>query len=187
MALSCATTSASLAGVMPCARRASSVRGTFMSTSMRATSMRGHRHRLFHYRRVEVIAGDEEVDHVEIGLGDAVEFDDAAAGDIAIPGFGSCGLDDGGKAVLGVLDGEFVEPQGPLVPVLEPAPTIRAHLTQAFPDAFQPGSPFLAPKAGHQTGAASTPRRSSGRKGPRRRREKPERDLLIFRVSISKP
>jgi hypothetical protein len=38
---SCATTSASLAGVMPWASRTSSLRGTFMSTSIRATSCDG--------------------------------------------------------------------------------------------------------------------------------------------------
>ncbi len=41
MAERCATTSASLAGLMPRASRVSFSRGTFMSTSMRATSMEG--------------------------------------------------------------------------------------------------------------------------------------------------
>ena len=39
----------------------------------------GHRHRFFRHLGVEMVAGDEEVDHVEIGFRDTVELDDALA------------------------------------------------------------------------------------------------------------
>ena len=72
------TTSASLAGVMPWASRTSSLRGTFMSTSIRATSCDGMRHRFRRDLRIDVIAGDERVDHVEVAGADAVHRVDAA-------------------------------------------------------------------------------------------------------------
>ena len=85
--------------------------------------VRGHRHRFRRDLGIDVIAGDEGVDHVEIGGGRAVHRLDPARS------HGQSGLrivtaDEGGEAVLGVLDRELVEPERALVPVGEALPAI---------------------------------------------------------------
>ena len=59
-------------------------------------------------------------------LGDAVHLDDAAAFDL-YAGLRIVRAVEGGKAVLGVLDRELVEPERPLVPIGKPLPAIGGH------------------------------------------------------------
>ena len=63
---------------MPAVRRVTSPRGVSPSTSMRANVDLVERHRLLGDREVDAAARDELVEQVEIGLGLAVELDDAA-------------------------------------------------------------------------------------------------------------
>ena len=85
--------------------------------------IRRHRHRLGGKIEIEVMIGDEMVDHVEIGGGDAVHRVDAALFDHKT-GLRIAGTLEGGKAVLRVLHGKAVEPQRPLVPIHEAPPPI---------------------------------------------------------------
>src|SRR5262245_20873930 len=92
-----------------------------------------------------MMMGDEVIDHVEIGFHHTVKHRDTAIFDL-YRRLGICWAREGRKAVLGVLCGEFVEPQRPIVPVTIPAPavgwaghgTLRAGLSQIINET--PGS-----------------------------------------------
>jgi hypothetical protein len=72
---------------------------------------------------IQVMPGDEGIDHVEIALGHAVHGDDPAAGYRGL-GFGIPGAVEGGKAVGRVFGGELVEPQRAFVPLGKAFPAI---------------------------------------------------------------
>jgi hypothetical protein len=91
---------------------------------------RGHGHRLGRHLRIDVMASDEQVDHVEIGLGLAVEAGHAAVFDLKA-GLRIVRAGEGGEAVLGILDRKAVEAQRTLVPIGESAPTIGAARSRA--------------------------------------------------------
>ncbi len=75
-----------------------------------------HRHRFRRHFRVDMMARDELVDHVEVMGQNAVHAGDLASGD----SHGRLGVrraGEGGKTIRGVLSGELVQPQGPLIPL----------------------------------------------------------------------
>ena len=76
--MSSASTRASFAGVMPAARRVTSPRGTSRVDEHPRELDVVERHRLLGDREVDAAARDELVEQVELGLGLAVELDDAA-------------------------------------------------------------------------------------------------------------
>ena len=90
---SSASTRARRPGVMPAVSRVTSARGVEPSTSMRANSTSSSAIASSATREIDAAARDELVEQVEIGLGLAVELDDAAVLD-AQRGLGSFGLEN---------------------------------------------------------------------------------------------
>src|SRR5262249_49557161 len=84
---------------------------------------RRHGHRLGRNLRIDVITSDKGVDHIEVARGDSVHHSDAARPQ-GHAGFRIMPAGKGGKAVLRILDSEFVEPERALVPVGKALPAI---------------------------------------------------------------
>ncbi len=84
---------------------------------------RWDRHRLLGHPQIEVVAGDERVDHVEVCGRDPVHRHDPPALDDK-PRRRVFRALEGGEAVQRILDREPVEPQWPLVPVGKALPAV---------------------------------------------------------------
>ena len=83
------------------------------------------RHRFLGSREVEVMAPDENVDHVKIGLGDSVHFGNTAVRD-GQAGLRVVGAIRGAKTPRRILGREAVETKRPLIPDLVAFPTVGA-------------------------------------------------------------
>ena len=84
---------------------------------------RRNAHRFRRDLRIDVIAGDERVDHIEVRSTDPVHHVDAARTECQ-PRLWVVTARERGKSVLGVLDRELVEPKRALIPVGEALPAI---------------------------------------------------------------
>ena len=93
---------------------------------------RRHGHRLGRHRRVDMVAGDENIDHVEVGFADTIELDHAPVGN-PDAGFRITGTFECGETVRGVFHRELVETQRTLIPIREPTPAVCAHMPLVAP------------------------------------------------------